>query len=128
MGARSRRKGRAWEQEVARRLRDMLPGCEVVRTASLQAHVAAHAPDVTAGNLLAVECKCGAAPNVWAALDQMRAAEAAAEPDGRFRMVAVHRDSSGGGRPAKECVVMEWATFAEIVAALWAETKPSRAR
>ena len=71
MSASQRRKGRAWEQKVARLFREALPGIEVRRLGGLQAskNESGNAPDVAAGPFW-IECKVGARTNPRAALAQ----------------------------------------------------------
>ena len=102
MGMRSRRKGKAWEQEVARRFRDL--GIECRR--GWQSRAGNDEPDVILPPELGIwiECKVGACPNLWAAMDQ---AAAAAAPKGLAPMVFAHRDRG------REVVVMELHDFLE---------------
>ncbi len=98
-GARSRRKGKAWEQKVARLLREEL-GLEARR--GWQARKGDDAPDVIVdGQPWWVECKCGKMPNPRAALRQCE--EAA--PAGHHPMVVIHDDAPPGGK-AREWVAM----------------------
>ena len=84
-GARSRRKGRAWEQAVARMLRPLF-GDAVKR--GWQARSGKDAPDVV-GTPYHIECKHGALVNLRAALKQ--AIEAT---DGRVPLVVAKDNRS----------------------------------
>lgn len=70
MGLLSRRKGKVWEREVARRFREVLPGCHVRR--GLQSRDGAEAADVEGVPYFWIECKHQALPNIAAALQQAR--------------------------------------------------------
>tara|TARA_B100000809_G_scaffold251621_1_gene285309 strand:- start:1728 stop:2060 length:333 start_codon:yes stop_codon:yes gene_type:complete len=66
MGKMQRDKGAGWERDVARRLRDVMPGCDAKRGFQTRGG-AAECADVTAGPLH-IECKVGKRPPVRAAL------------------------------------------------------------
>lgn len=82
-GLRSRRKGAAFEREMAKRFREVLP--EAKR--GLQMQSGAEAPDVDAAPFWC-ECKVGASPRMEAALEQ---AERDA-PNGRIPIAVTKRD------------------------------------
>ncbi len=67
MSKSQREKGKAWEREVARRLRDVMPGVDVKRTQ--QSRQGTDGPDVDAG-AYGVECKHGRRPPIRRALQQ----------------------------------------------------------
>ena len=106
MGAMERRKGRAYEQELARRFREVMPGADVRR--GLQGRDGADAADVETPCFW-IEAKRGRKPNVRAALKQ--AAEAA--PRGRVP-VAVIRDDR-----AEAFVAMSLEDFLDFVGEWW---------
>ena len=106
MSASQRRKGNAYEQDIARRVRELLPGCDVRRGWQSDGR---EAPDVAAGPF-AIECKHRIAPNVRQA---MRDAEAHA-PQG-CHPVAFVRWQGG-----EELVAMRAEDWAEIVGQWWA--------
>ena len=66
MGKSQRTKGHGWEREVARRLRECMPGCQAKRGLQTQGG-AQDVPDVSAGPLH-IECKVGKRPPVRKAL------------------------------------------------------------
>lgn len=70
MGAKSRRKGKVGELEVAQLLRSLMPGIDAQRSYH-QARDGADSPDVDAGGLpVWIEVKRQARPNISAALRQ----------------------------------------------------------
>ena len=102
MGSLSRRKGRAWEQEVARKLRDL--GLECRR--GWQTREGSDDPDVICEALGAwLECKVGACPNLWAAMDQA----ATAAPPGVAPIVIARRNRK------RDVVVMDLDDWLEWV-------------
>ena len=66
MGASQRRKGHQWERDVAKKLREAMPGADIRR--GLQAH-GDNVPDVDCP-VFWPECKVGKQPNPRAALAQ----------------------------------------------------------
>lgn len=84
-GARSRRKGAAWERELVHRFRDAMPGADVKR--GFQTRSGEDAADVECP-VFWVEAKRGKKPNMRAALRQ--AIEAS--PDGRLPIAVVRDD------------------------------------
>lgn len=99
MGGRSRRKGAAWEVEVGHRFEAL--GVDARR--NVQARFGGHdGADIETPMSYHVECKVGACPNLWAALRQ---AEADAS-EGRTPVVIAKRNSTGGGKPAVEVMVL----------------------
>lgn len=77
-GKRSRTKGRRFEQEVAKKLRDKIHGCTAKR--GMQFRGGAMEPDVEliintkhGGIGFHIECKCGKNPNILKAYEQANA-------------------------------------------------------
>lgn len=108
MGARSRTKGHAWERECARRL-EASTGLPYRRTLTevregLQGDV--DAP----GSPWSLQCKVGARPPVWEALDQ--AVEAS---KGDRVPVAILKRNGAGRRPAEEVVVLRFTDFLTLL-------------
>lgn len=106
-GAKSRRKGAAWERELTHKFRDAMPGADVKR--GLQSRSGSDAADVECP-VFWVEAKRGRMPNPRAALRQ--AVDAA--PEDRVP-IAVIRDDR---KPA--FVVMSLENFLEFVSEWWA--------
>jgi hypothetical protein len=106
MGARSRRKGAAWERELVHRFREVMPDAEVKR--GLQYRSGEEAPDVEVPCFF-VEAKHHQRTNIKAALRQ---AEAAA-PKGRWP-IAVCKDDR---QPA--VVAMDLEDFLELLGQWW---------
>lgn len=106
MGALSRRKGAAWERELVRRFREVMPGAEVRR--GLQSRSGEEVPDVDCP-VFWPEAKRGRQPNVRAALRQ---AEASA-PKGRIPLAVIRDDR------AEPFVVLGLDDFLELVAEWW---------
>lgn len=106
MGAHSRRKGAAYERELAQRFREAMPSADIKR--GLQYRSGEETPDVDCP-VFWIEAKRGAQPNVRAALRQ--ATEAA--PQGRVP-VAVIRDDR-----AEAFVALSLDDFLEMVASWW---------
>lgn len=99
MGKRSRTKGAAFERAVAAMLR--LVGLDAQR--GFQARGGGREePDVVVSLPLHIECKTGAAPNVWAAWRQANDdADAGAVP-----VIVMHRDQARPGEGATELMVV----------------------
>lgn len=106
MGALSRRKGAAWERELVRRFREVMPGAEVRR--GLQSRSGEEVPDVDCP-VFWPEAKRGRQPNVRAA---PRQAEASA-PKGRIPLAVIRDDR------AEPFVVLGLDDFLELVAEWW---------
>lgn len=103
MGSYQRRKGHNYEREVARKLRELLPDADVRR--GRQTRRGDDEADVE-GTPFWIECKVGAAPNVWAALKQADAAR-----DHRPVAAFIKRNSTGGGKSAEEFVAVRREVF-----------------
>lgn len=97
-----RDKGKRWEQEVARRFREVLPEAEIKR--GWQARKGEDAPDVDVPGWW-VECKVGAAPPLMPALEQARRG---CPPD-RVPVAVCKRDREG------PVVVLDLDRFLELV-------------
>jgi len=109
MGARSRRKGVAWERTVAALLSEAT-GLDYQRvlTESRDGNVG----DVDAdGGALSVQCKIGARPNPYQAL---REAVEAAGASGRLP-VAVLRKNGSGSRPPEDLAVLRIEDFVALI-------------
>lgn len=104
-----RRKGKAWEQEVARQLRAALPGCNARR--GWQARGGGkEAPDVVIDGLpVHLECKRGRKPNARAALAQAERDAA----DGTLP-VAVVRDDR-----CEAFAVLRWDALLALLSLAW---------
>lgn len=100
MSRRSVTKGKRWEREVAQRLRDAMPGCEVRRG---DQRSGAREADVEVP-VWWIECKVGAMPNPRAALRQ--AMEDA--PPGRVPVAVVKDDR---GQPFVCLTLDDWLDF-----------------
>lgn len=111
MGASSRRKGHAWELEVCRRLRGA--GAKLAERTLTETRDG-NVGDIDTDLPIVVQCKVGAAPNPWAALEE---AEEAAEGRGRFAIAVVKR-LRGNGRPGVELAVLPLADLEEIITQL----------
>lgn len=116
MGARSRRKGAAYERELANRWRDSGLWPEARRGVG-QARSGGEVPDVD-GTPFWIEAKCQARPNVYAALEQAEEAT-----DGRTPIVVACRREKGAPGRAATVVVMRMEAFEALVsAAKWSES------
>lgn len=112
MSRRSVRKGKAWERECARLLEEAT-GLRFRRV--LTETREGNEGDVDApGSPVVVQCKVGARPNPYRALQE--AVEAAADTD---RLpVALVRKNGAGGRPPEDLAVLRIEDFRMIVARL----------
>jgi hypothetical protein len=106
MGRAQVEKGKRWEREVARRMREAMPDVDVRR--GYQRYGADQA-DVEVP-VLWIECKVGKKPNVRAALEQA----GGDAPPGRVPVAVVKDD---GGRPF---VAMGLDDFLDFVGEWWA--------
>ncbi len=106
-GARSRRKGAAYERELVQRFREIMPDAHIRR--GLQYRTGEEAPDVDCP-VFWPEAKRGKQPNVRAALRQ--ATEAA--PPGRIPLAIIRDDH------AEAFVALSLDDFLEFVAEWWA--------
>ena len=109
MGKSQRDKGKRWEQDCARRLREVMPGVEWRR--SLQAD-GANVPDLV-GPLLAPECKAGGG---WTYEGALKQAQDNAR-DGRYPVVMAKRDRS------TPLAIMALDDYCELIALLWRATR-----
>lgn len=109
MGARSRRKGAAWEREVGARLSE---ATGVSFTRNLE-QVRTGGADLENELGFVVECKVGAQPPVWGALEQVQAARR----DGDRIAFAVIRRNAAKGRAKQDAVVLTFDDFLELVRA-----------
>lgn len=111
-GATSRRKGVRFELEVCERLR---------RAGARCAERTLHEPrdgnvgDVETDLPLVVQCKVGARPNPWAALEEAQEAARARNGHGKRHAVAIVKRNRGNGRDAVEMAVLPLADFEEMV-------------
>lgn len=114
MGAAQVRKGKTWEREVAKRLREAMPGCDSKR--GFQARGGEEDADVR-HPLFQVECKSHKLCNVRAALRQ-------AEKDVQLAKwpVAICKDSPRKGKE-ESYVTMRLDDWLEVMAAYWTETE-----
>jgi len=112
MSAMQRRKGAAWEREVATMLRDAMPGCDAKRGLG-QARSAHEVADVDVPGFW-VECKRGAQPNVRAALRQAKEAREASGRALTHHAVAIVRDDRQDA-----FVAMPLGDFLELVREWW---------
>ena len=112
LGARSRRKGHAYERELARRFGDEA-GCPAVR--NLEEVRSGNSGDLvfTHGDPLCVQAKVGGRPSVWNAVKE---AEEAAGPG--IHPVAIVKRNGSGSRPAVELACMPLDDFLELVGLL----------
>ena len=110
MGACQRRKGHNWEREIARMFRAVMPDVLIERGA--QAWGGGLDPDLRMP-VLAPECKCGARPNIGAAMIQ------AQERAGGRIPVVVSRRNMGGNRPPQDLVTMPLDDFLEMFGEWW---------
>jgi hypothetical protein len=114
MGARSRRKGAAWEREVATLFTtlglDSVRELDECRDGNLgDVRLPPHVP-------FCVQCKVGATPPVWRAIAEARAA---AKPG--HTPVAIVRRNGAGRRPSEDLAVLPLATFAALLARIYGE-------
>lgn len=108
-GAAVRRKGLNFEREVARMLRERMPGCDAKRGLG-QPRSSAEVPDVDVPGFW-IECKVGKRPPVREALDH--AVECAARTKGRAPVAVVKEDR----RPP--FVVMPLEDWLDLVGEWW---------
>lgn len=108
MGASQRRKGHTWEREVARKLRDAMPGCGARRGIQTR-HGGGEAADVMLDGPFHIECKAGRKPNIRAAL-----AQAEADCERGMMPVAVIKDDR-----QRPFVVMTLEDWLDLVAENW---------
>jgi len=106
MGALSRRKGRRFEQELARSFRAAMPGAEVRR--GLQSRGGEEVPDVECP-IFWIEAKRGKKPNIRAALRQ--AADAA--PKDRVPLAVIRDDRQ------EAVVALSLENFIDLVHEWW---------
>lgn len=126
MGELSRRKGKVWEQECARRLKAIF-GDQVKRGLAQSRFGACEAPDVTNVPGWWVECKHEKQVNLRAALKQAVEAEAlcrsntirAGFPMDSRRPVAFCKDNR-----SEPVAILRLDDFLEIARSLWQLTKP----
>jgi len=111
-GKRSQRKGRTWEQQVARKLKEAMPGATIRRTP--QNETQHGSPDVTTP-LHHIEAKCGKRPNVRAALRQA----IGDAPSTKWPVVVVHDDAEKPGAQAFEFVALTLEDWLDITAEHW---------
>jgi len=109
MGARSRRKGAAWERELAGRFRAL--GIYALR--NLEEVRSGNSGDLMLRIPLSVQAKVGARPPIYEAVTQ--AQEAAGDQDVPVAMI---RRNGAGSRPPDDLAVMPLDSFFEIVGAL----------
>lgn len=109
MGAYERRKGHDFEREVARKLRMALHLDERAVRRGMQFVDGAHAPDVVTP-IVAIECKCGANPPLWSAMQQ--AVDACSS--GQYPAVALKRDRTP---PVVAMLLDDWI---DLLGAYWA--------
>lgn len=109
MGKSEREKGKRWEREVARDMRQALPGCHVVR--GWQARAGSDAPDVD-GTPFWVECKVGKRPPLRPALQQ--AVEASVEAGDKRPVVAVVKSDR-----QPPLVLMHYDDWLDLVGEWW---------
>ena len=113
-GKRSRRKGHAFEREVAAM---MSSDFQVDCRRGLQT-AGAHVPDVITP-LLWVECKVGRSPRLMAALEQAEG-DCHRAGGGRVPVALVRFNSTGGGRAATDVALMGLEDFRELLRDAWA--------
>jgi len=113
MGARSRRKGRAFEQHAARLFREAMPGCEVFRGA--QSWEGSREPDLRLP-YFAPECKAGQRPNIYRAMLQ---AEVNADACDRVPVVVSRKNSPGGSSPRVDLVTLRADDFYLLLRQCW---------
>jgi hypothetical protein len=112
MGARSRRKGAAWEREVAAILREAMPGCDAKRGLG-QARCAHEVADVDVPGFW-IECKRGKRISLTAALRQAtEAREAAGATKTAYALVVAKEDRT---EPA---IAMQLSDFLELLREWW---------
>lgn len=110
MGKRSRTKGHAWEREVANRYTEAT-GLKHERVLT-ETRESSH--DVEGPLPLVNQCKVGARPNLWTAIE-----EAAREAEGTGRhAVAILKRNGAGRRSAVEVAALPLDDWFEIVALL----------
>ncbi len=106
MGARSRRKGAAFERWVANALSECYP--DAIRGVG-QAQASSPLADVE-GSPWWVECKVGQRPNIYAAIRQAEEAR-----DERPWLIVARKNSSGGGIASVDTVTMSVERFVRLV-------------
>lgn len=108
-----RRKGHAWEREVARLFREVMPGC--VSKRGLQ-YADPAAPDVQHPWLF-VECKHGKRPQPKAALEQAERGLRSAKLQGLKSPIAICK---WDGQPAEKAMVsLRLGDFLDLMSELW---------
>ena len=105
-----RDKGARWDNAVKHRFAEAMPGARCVR--GLQARGGGDNPDVDAGGVFSIECKCVKKPPVRTALAQI--VEEA--PKGTIPMLIVKYDRK------EPFVVLQLDDFLEFVADWWRAT------
>ena len=111
MGKAQRVKGANFEREIARLIREVLPGCEAKRALG-QYRGGAEAPDVSIPGLFWIECKVGKAPPLMRALNQARAD--CPKGQGLTPLAIVKQDRH------KPVVLVELDDFLELLREWWA--------
>ncbi len=106
-----RTKGHAWEREVARRMRECMPGCNAKRGLQTQGG-AADVPDVEMDGPLHIECKVGAKPPVRRALNTA----VTTCPDGKIPVAVIKEDRK------VPYVVLQLEDFEEFLREWWYHT------
>lgn len=109
--AASRRKGHAWEREVARALSE-IPGVSAERLLTETREGEGY--DLSTDLPLIVQAKAGKRPRIY---DALKEATAAADGTGRHPVAAIKR-SYGRGQEADRFVALPLEAFMEIVALL----------
>jgi hypothetical protein len=115
-GRNSRRKGAAFEREVARLLGEATPGAECRR--GIQGQGRGFGGEVVADvqhPVLWVECKTGAQPNMRRALEQAQGAA----PPGRWPIGVVKYERGGPGATSPVIVAMALDDFLDLLGEWW---------
>jgi hypothetical protein len=109
MSARSRRKGAAWEREVAGDL-EAATGVRCVRclTETRDGNVG----DITTTLPFSIQAKVGARPPIYEAVEQAQQSARG----GQFPVAAIKRNGSGG-RPPERLAVLPWDDFLALLTA-----------
>lgn len=118
MGARSTRKGKAWERQCARIFTEAGIPTERCLTEARDGNVGDL--EFPTGLPLTAQCRVGARPSVWRALKD---AEAAAGPD--TLPVALVRRNGAGSRPSEDVAVLRLPDLVGLVAELVERGWPS---
>lgn len=113
MGAMSRRKGAAFERGVARMLSDAI-GAPCMR--NLEEVRSGNSGDILLPSHVpySVQCKVGAAPPVWRAIVEARAA---AKP-GQVPLAIVRRNGAGS-RPAEDLALLPVDAFVALLSSVY---------